>query len=363
MTAPTVGSTIPEGRAATSPPEERGLSRDDVKLLVASPGRVTHTTFRYLGEHLAPGDVVVVNTSATRPAAIDGTWRNGAVVVHFSNRLPTGRWAVELRRVDGNGPVLDAAEDDGIDLVGGASVSLEAPVSQRDDGVRLWQAKVVSRGPLESHLARHGRPITYGHTDRRWPLAAYQSVFARPDDPSGASAEMPSAGRPFTTSLVASLVSAGVVVVPVTLHAGVSSPERNEPPPAEPYRVPSATAEAVNAARRRGNRVVAVGTTVTRALESAADPDGTVHAREGWTDLVLSAERPARVVKGLVTGWHPPEASHLLLLEAVAGADLVRDAYEAAVATGYLWHEFGDSCLLLPLSPPSAYHTRRFHWI
>ncbi|HEX7098733.1 MAG TPA: S-adenosylmethionine:tRNA ribosyltransferase-isomerase [Acidimicrobiia bacterium] len=363
MTAPTVGFTVPEGQAATAPPEERGLCRDEVKLLVASPGQVAHTTFRHLGEYLSPGDVVVVNTSATRAAAIDGVWRRGETVVHFSNRLPSGRWIIELRRVDGRGPILDAATGDVIELAGGASAVLEAPLARRDGGVRLWKARVAAPESLDQHLVRHGRAITYGYVDRPWPLSAYQTVFARPDDPSGASAEMPSAARPFTTQLVASLVSAGILVVPITLHAGVSSPERNEPPPAEPYRVPRATAEAVNAARHRGNRVVAVGTTVTRALESAVDDDGTVHAREGWTDLVLSAERPARVVKGLVTGWHPPEASHLLLLEAVAGADLVRDAYEAAVATGYLWHEFGDSCLLLPLSPPSAYHTRRFHWI
>ena len=363
MTVSPVGFTVPEGQAATAPPEERGLRRDEVRLLVASPGEVTHTTFRHLGEFLSPGDVVVVNASATRPAAIDGTWRGRPVVVHFSNRLSSGRWIIELRRVDGRGPLLEAEAGEGVSLDGEAFALLEAPFTRRDDGVRLWRARVSAPVAVERHLHHHGRPITYGYVERPWPLAAYQTVFARPDDPSGASAEMPSAARPFTTHLVASLVSSGVLVVPVTLHAGVSSPERNEPPPAEPYRVPRATAEAVNSARRRGNRVVAVGTTVTRALESAVDRGGDVQPTEGWTDLVLSAERPARVVNGLVTGWHPPEASHLLLLEAVAGTDLVRQAYEAAAGADYLWHEFGDSCLLLPQSAPAAYHTRRFLWI
>jgi S-adenosylmethionine:tRNA ribosyltransferase-isomerase len=163
---------------------------------------------------------------------------------------------------------------------------------------------------------------------------------------------MPSAGRPFTDRLVTNLVRAGVAVAPVTLHAGVSSLEPGEAPPAERYRVPASTAALVNHTRDHGGRVVAVGTTVTRALETVAGPRGRVRAGVGWTDLVLEPARPARVVTGLVTGWHAPDASHLLLLEAMAGADLVAEAYAAALAEGYLWHEFGDSCLLLPGREP-----------
>ena len=159
---------------------------------------------------------------------------------------------------------------------------------------------------------------------------------------------MPSAGRPFTEQLVTRLVAGGVVVAPVLLHTGVSSLEAGEPPQAERFRVPAATASLVNHTRRAGGRVVAVGTTVTRALETVAHPDGTVAEGQGWTDLVLGPDRPARVVDGLVTGWHAPGASHMLLLEAVAGPGLVRQAYDAALEARYLWHEFGDSCLLLP---------------
>jgi S-adenosylmethionine:tRNA ribosyltransferase-isomerase len=177
-----------------------------------------------------------------------------------------------------------------------------------------------------------------------WPLSDYQTVFGR--DPG--SAEMPSAGRPFTDSMVTDLVTAGVAVAAVTLHTGVSSLEPGEPPLPEPYRVPVATARLVEHTRRYGGRVVAVGTTVTRALETVAEPDGTVRAGEGWTGLVLGPDRPARVVTGLVTGWHEPGASHLSLLEAVAGHDVVASAYVEARAAGYLWHELGDSALLLP---------------
>jgi S-adenosylmethionine:tRNA ribosyltransferase-isomerase len=128
----------------------------------------------------------------------------------------------------------------------------------------------------------------------------------------------------------------------------VSSLEAGESPAAERFEVPRTTAELVNLTRASGGRVVAVGTTVTRALETTADEHGQVSPGAGWTELVLGADRPARAVTGLVTGWHSPGASHLELLEAVGGQELVESAYEAAVRLGYLWHEFGDSCLLLP---------------
>jgi S-adenosylmethionine:tRNA ribosyltransferase-isomerase len=199
-------------------------------------------------------------------------------------------------------------------------------------------------GDVVDYLWANGHPIGYSYLRGSWPLSAYQTVFAW--EPG--SAEMPSAGRPFSTSLVTALVSQGVVVAPITLHCGVSSLESGEPPLAEPYRVPEVTAELVNATRAAGRRVVAVGTTVTRALETLAAPDGWVSAGAGWTDLVLGPDRPARVVDGIITGWHEPGASHLSLLEAVAGRELVARAYDEALRTGYLWHEFGDSCLLLP---------------
>ena len=159
---------------------------------------------------------------------------------------------------------------------------------------------------------------------------------------------MPSAARPFSTELVAELVARGVIIAPITLHTGVSSQEAHEGPQAEWFSVGAPTADLVNSARRRGSRVIAVGTTATRAIESAADPEGRVAAREGWTELVISPERPVRVVDGLITGWHNPDASHLLLVESVAGVELTQRAYDAAVAERYLWHEFGDSALLLP---------------
>lgn len=262
---------------------------------------------------------------------------------------------VELRaQGPATGPVRDAVPGERIDLAGGVSVVLaEAYPDPSASGSRLWRANPAGVSPgtgVPGFLARNGRPITYGYVPDRWPLASYQTVFAR--DPG--SAEMVSAGRPFSAGLVTTLVATGVVIAPVTLHAGVSSPEKGEPPLPESFRVPAATARLVNLTRSSGGRVVAVGTTVTRALETVAGPDGFVSAGHGWTELVLGPDRPVRVVDGLVTGWHAPGASHLLLLEAVAGADLVGHAYEEAVRERYLWHEFGDSCLLLPPRRPGT---------
>jgi S-adenosylmethionine:tRNA ribosyltransferase-isomerase len=217
--------------------------------------------------------------------------------------------------------------------------------------------------PVHGYLARHGQPIRHSYVPGRWPLTAYQTVFAR----SPGSAEMPSAARPFTADLVTRLIAAGVVLAPITLHTGVASLEAGEAPLPEWFEVPQPTADLVNLARAAGRRVIAVGTTCTRALESAIaggggqagpvddGPDeavaGTVTARRGWTSLVLGPAHPARVVTGLITGWHEAGASHLALLEAVAGRTLVEAAYREAAAAGYLWHEFGDSCLLLPPEP------------
>ena len=344
---PAVRFTLPSGAVAGAPPERRGASREGVRLLVAGPDAVSHRRFSDLPELLAPGDLLVVNTSATVPAALDA--QPGPV--HVSGVLDDGSWAVELRLPDASGPDLSARAGDRVALADGLVLHLREPYP--DPGAarsRLWRATPSPRTDLLAHLAAHGRPVSYGYLAGRYPLEDYQTVFA--DVPG--SAEMASAARPFTAELVVRLLVRGVAVAPVVLHAGVSSPDRHEPPLPERFAVPPWTATLVNATRAAGGRVVAVGTTVTRALESAAAEDGSVVARSGWTDLVLGPHRPARVVSGLVSGLHAPEASHLLLLEAVAGADAVRRAYDAAVREGYLWHEFGDSSLFLPQARRAA---------
>jgi S-adenosylmethionine:tRNA ribosyltransferase-isomerase len=352
----TLAFDLPPTREATSPPEARGLARDEVRLLVARGsvdrpgGGITHTRFTHLAEHLEAGDLVVVNDSATLPAAVDGVRASGApVTVHFSGPLDGDPdfpvWVVELRSSPrAGGPITDALAGEHLTLPAGARLTLlgSYPDGHRTSP-RLWAA-TLSEPDVLAYLADHGRPITYSYVDRPWPLSAYQTLFAtRPG-----SAEMPSAARPFTPGVLRDLVRRGVFVATITLHTGVSSMEAGEGPVPERYDVPAATADLVNLTRSRGRRVVAVGTTVTRALETVASPDGVVSPGSGVTDLVLGPDRTARVVNGIVTGWHAPGASHLSLLEAVAGEELVAAAYGAATEHGYLWHEFGDSCLLLP---------------
>jgi S-adenosylmethionine:tRNA ribosyltransferase-isomerase len=313
--------------------------------MVANGHGLWHRRFADLPDHLAPGDLIVVNTSATLPAAVDGSLSDGGeVVVHFATALDDGTWVIEVRpAVHAHGPVTTLMSGDRVFLTGNASATLlTAYPDARERTSRLWRAAISVPSVLRL-LRRHGRPITYGYVPERWPLENYQTVFATHPG----SAEMPSAGRPFTAELVTSLIARGVRIAPVTLHTGVSSPEAGEAPTPERYRVPAGTAELVNLTRRAGHRVIATGTTVTRALETVAGSGGSVTAGHGWTDLFLGPDRCARVVDGLITGWHAPGASHLQLVEAVVGADLVSATYKQAILHGYLWHEFGDSSLLL----------------
>ena len=339
---------------ASEPPEARGLARDQVRLMVAgrATGEIVHAHFRELPRYLRPGDLLVINTSATLPAAVPARRADGAPIeVRFATRArpPAGsdRFVVELRGATGE-PLPGAGHaGEQIRLPNSAGLRLLAPYAAPG---RLWLAhadlgrpKPTADDSLHAYLLNHGHPIRYGYVAHPWPLSAYQTVYATQPG----SAEMPSAGRPFTHELLTRLVAGGTMVAPVTLHCGVSSPERDEPPSPEEYVVPEPTARLVNAVRAWGGRIVAVGTTVVRALESAVGPDGTVRAAAGWTDLVISADTLPRVVDGLITGWHEPGASHLQILEALAGEPLTQRCYASALAAGYLWHEFGDSHLIL----------------
>ncbi|MET9735276.1 S-adenosylmethionine:tRNA ribosyltransferase-isomerase [Streptomyces sp. NPDC006458] len=340
---------VPTELSARVPAEQRGpgLDRDAVRLLVSRGCAVAHHAFAELPRLLRAGDLLVVNTSPTLAAAVDGWVGHARVVVHFSTRGDDGRWAVELRDPDGRGSTrarTGRRAGTEVELPGGVRLVLEAPLSER--GERLWWAR-SSDPDVAGLLGAHGRPIRYSYTERDQPLSVYQTVFALPSPDGAGSAEMPSAARPFTARLVAELVSRGVQFAPVRLHTGVASAEAHEPPYPERFVVPGASARLINAARAGDGRVIAVGTTAVRAVESAAGPDGVVRAAEGWTDLVVTPERGVRVVDGLLTGLHEPEASHLLMLEAVAGRAAVGRAYDEAVRERYLWHEFGDVHLLL----------------
>ena len=343
--------TLDAEHEAHQPPEARGVRRDGVRLLV-SPGLAPpiHTTFRTLPHYLQPGDLVVVNTSATVAAALDVVIDGfGDAVLHVSNELPGDLWMVEPRRRIANGSTERLTLDEGPAAVVRPSGEPLLHLLRRAPGSqRIWLAVTVAGVDLPATMAAVGRPIRYPYVPRDWPLDCYQTVFAT--EPG--SAEMPSAARPFTTTIVTQLVSQGVAIAPITLHTGVSSLESGERPYTERYRVPAATAALANATHRGGGHVIAIGTTAVRALETVTDHAGIVHPGEGWTDLVVTPEHTVRAVDGLLTGWHEPEATHLAMLEAVAGRELLVLAYESAFAAGYRWHEFGDSHLILPYAGP-----------
>jgi len=364
---------LPPELEAREPPEARGLARDGVRLLVTfrRTDWIVHARFADLPDFLRAGDVVVVNDSATLPAALTAQNADGRpLALHLSTRLPgeTVSWRdargagrnssrPRPRRVSraergytarGEGPYLWVVEPrqyagaagETLALPAGASATLLAPYR---GSRRLWVARLDLPGALVPYLRRWGRPIAYSYVRGTWPLDAYQTVYAA--EPG--SAEMPSAGRAFTPELLARLRAKGVVVARLTLHTGVASLEHDEPPYPEAFRVPPETAAAVRAARAAGRRVIAVGTTVVRSLESATDAQGRVAAAAGWTDVVITPQRGVRVVDGLLTGFHEPRASHLAMLEAIAGRPHLVKAYAAALAGRYLWHEFGDLHLIL----------------
>jgi S-adenosylmethionine:tRNA ribosyltransferase-isomerase len=332
---------LPADREAHDPPEARGLPRDGVRLLVSrrSSGEISHHAFRDLPGLLLPGDLLVVNTTGTLPAQVRA---GGGLAVHFSTPLPDGSWLVELRQIKDKISLPNAAGCVGqvISLPAGAALTLQEKAT-----ARLWRARLSVA--VVPYLLRHGIPIRYSYVRRDWALPFYQTVFAR--EPG--SAEMPSASRPFTPPVVTEMVARGVLIAPLTLHCGVSSLEAGEDPYPEPYDVPPATARLVNHVRAHGGRVIAAGTTVVRALETAAlraGPDGMVAASAGWTSHVVTPPTGVRAVDGLLTGLHEPRSSHLRMLAAFAGPDLLNRCYQAAIGSGYLWHEFGDVHLLLP---------------
>jgi S-adenosylmethionine:tRNA ribosyltransferase-isomerase len=330
--------TLPAELEAHDPPEARGVARDGVRLLVSrtAAGEISHHRFRQLPSLLLPGDLLVVNTSQTLPAQVRVTT---GLAVHFSSPRPDGSWLVELRQLENKISLPNGAGSPGqsLALPGGAVLTL-----LDRETTRLWRATLSVA--VVPYLLTHGVPIRYSYVPRDWPLTAYQTVFAH----SPGSAEMPSASRPFSLSVVAQLVTRGVLIAPLTLHCGVSSLEGEEDPYPEPYAVPPATADLVNHVRARGGRVIAGGTTVVRALETAALGADRVAASAGWTSHVVTPETGVRAVDGLLTGLHEPRSSHLRMLAAFAGPELLGRCYQAAIDQRYLWHEFGDVHLLLP---------------
>ena len=242
---------VPQHLGATEPAEVRGSGRDDVRMLVAGRDGLSHQRFRDLPRKLRPGDLLVVNISATLPASLPAS--NG-LRVQVSTEAPDGNWVVEVRIADGVASrALGDVPPPTLQLEGGGRVALLRPYTDGDPG-RLWLARIEVDRPLYTYLALHGEPIRYPYITKPWPIEAYQTVFGTVPG----SAEMPSAARPFTHEIVTKLAVAGVPIAPIILHTGVSSLESDEDPYPERYAVPEQSARLVNTTRTAGGRVIAV---------------------------------------------------------------------------------------------------------
>jgi len=332
---------LPSALRASRPAERRGIRRDHVKLLVIDrkTEAVHHARFDRLGDMLGPGDLLVVNTSRVLPAGVRAVRASGQAIQLRPCVRRAGSW--DALCVQPGPPFENVALTEGETLRIGETVVMVA--GRRPDIPLLWRLRLEPAEDLELIL-RYGEPIRYSYVPEPLPLDSYQTVYAsRPG-----SAEAPSAGRPFSWELLAALRGRGVGLADVVLHTGLSS-FQDDAFDAEHhlfeewFEVSPATARAVN----RAERVVAVGTTVVRALESAVAWEGRVVPGRNWTRLAIGPERPPRAVDALITGLHEPQASHFDLLRAFVPEALLRRAYAEAVERGYLWHEFGDSALII----------------
>jgi S-adenosylmethionine:tRNA ribosyltransferase-isomerase len=350
MTTSPFTFTLPPELVAKEPPERRGLARDHVRLMVIEreTQRIAHTRFDHLGEFLRAGDLLVFNTSRTLPASLTGCGAMGGpcIELRLAEHLPDDSWLALL--ICQQGDPFSCGLREGLDI--SFAEGLTGRVEGRDENIpRLWKIRFSKTGSeLVDVLFRLGNPIRYEYVSAPWNLDYYQTVYAR--EPG--SSEMPSAGRAFTWRLLFDLKRRGIGTAYLVLHTGLSSYmdddlDAQHPASEEEYFISETAAEKINRQREQGGRVIAVGTTVVRALESVADASGFVQAGHGYTRLRITAQHQLKAVDGLLTGLHEPEASHLDLLTAFLPAAEIQSAYGEAVQLGYLWHEFGDINLII----------------
>lgn len=339
---------LPEQLACPEPTEQRNIKRDEVRLLVTTGnGSVEHTSFDQIDRYLQGGDVLVVNTSATRASALPVLLpHNRTGVIHVSTKINSHKWLIEIRAILDNKTICWKEGQQGMvfQLPDKATFTLQNRFYKDGELLDLWAAEFESKQTLETYLEKHARPIQYNKLNKQYPLSYYQTSFSFHPG----SAEMPSAGRAFTPELIETLLKKGIVFAPVLLHTGVSSLEENESPYPEYMEIDPLSAAIINTAKGQGRRVVAVGTTMVRAVESATNEEGIIVPYRGNTDLFIDDSYSMKIVDALLTGFHEPKASHLNMLQAIAGFEHMDRAYRVAIEANYFWHQFGDLHLILP---------------
>jgi S-adenosylmethionine:tRNA ribosyltransferase-isomerase len=339
---------LPQRLACPLPTEERKIERDEVRLLVTKKsGEIDHTIFKHFDDYLQRGDVLVVNTSATIPAAFpvqlpDG--REGRL--HLSTKVNEKKWLVEIREVTGNKTSRWYEGEQGMifRLPSGASITLKEKFYKNEKWLNIWVAELNTNQSVQSYISLNGQPIQYDKLDRQYPLSYYQTFFSFHPG----SSEMPSAGRGFTKAVIKKLQKKGVLFAPIILHTGISSLEENELPYPEYMEIDPVSASIINNAKGDGGRIIAVGTTCVRAIETATNDNGIIQPFRGNTELFIDESYEMKITDGLLTGFHEPRASHLNMLQAIGGFEHLENAYMEAISAGYYWHQFGDLHLMLP---------------
>ena len=333
---------LPPSLNASKPPERRGLRRDQVKMMVLDKlnGNVVHDQFLQIDNYLNAGDILVLNNSRTIPAILKAEWnRNGKVIgtnVEFRLARKKNDSIWEVLIVSKNVKSGDCFR---------FSEKLQAKVVGEVFRSPLKMIKFNLEGKdLYNEIYSMGEPIRYEYIQHPWNLDYYQTVFASQPG----SVEMPSAGRAFSWELLLRLQQKGVKLAFLQLHTGLSyllddqydhSPEEHF----EEYSLRQEDIEAIVKAKASGGKVIAAGTTVVRALETAAATSNL----EGWTNLYITSDYKLQLVDGIITGFHEPKASHLDMLAAFVDEKKLFDAYNIAIEQHYLWHEFGDINLII----------------
>lgn len=329
---------LPNELNASQPPERRGVRRDHVKLMVLDKitGKVKHDQFFRLMDYLKPGDLLVMNNSRTLPAILLAKILRDQqkVEIRLAKRRSEGIWDVLIVSEKVNlGDTLQFSPD------------LYATVIDLKETSPLKTIHFSKTGTeLLNSIYTLGDPVRYEYINCEWELDYYQTVFASQPG----SVEMPSAGRAFSWEMLFNLRRKGVGLEFIQLHTGLSYmlDDEYEPSPAdnyEEYYLSQTTLEKVQKTRAAGGRVIAVGTTVVRALETAAKTG----VLSGETNLYINSQFPLKMVDGIITGFHEPKASHLDMLTAFVAQDILWKAYQEAIHRRYLWHEFGDMNLII----------------
>ena len=344
---------LPDYLQRPKPTETRGIPRDEIRLMVSniSNNHIEHTIFRNIGEYLRPDDVLVINTTGTLNTPLKAMTKDGiSVKVHLSSKQKDNHWAVALRKATENEieNFHTVHQGEFLALDGGGSVEIIQPYCSKNSHqqhLQLWETKIHIEGDLQNYLDENTTPIFPNYIREQYPQSYYQTVFAK----EMGSTQLASGGRGFTASLLTRLIAKGIQVVPVLLHIGGGIENIGKPGPFEEYyQVSEVTANTINKARKAGKRIIAIGTTVVRALETVANKDGFIKSGEGKTNKFITPEQGVYAIDGLVTGLQSPKASHLLLIEALTGRQHLEICYQEGIEQSYQWHKFGDVHLILP---------------